>query len=337
MEHERRTTREDESILSDAAATGTGTGTSRGASQSGIGRKWSGRYFSQSDIEEIARIIAAGQQATRKQIAQRVCAALNWRRPNGELKEMRARVVLLRMHENGIIQLPPPRNNNGNRSRSRSKATGQKKNRKEPSEFRPTVVKRVDQLGPLQIERITREDTERNEQWRRYISDYHYLGWTPVVGAQLRYSISVEEELLALISFGAASWKVGSRDQWIGWDAEQREQRLPWIINNTRYLILPWVKSKNLASAILGTLAKRVIRDWSEAYGIEPVLMETFVDCERFAGTCYRAANWICVGQTKGRGKYDRRHQNATSVKDVWLYPLCPTPSRFLTSPIRLE
>ena len=147
---------------------------------------------------------------------------------------MRARVVLLRMHENGIIQLPPPRNSNGNgnRSRSRSKATGQKKNRKEPSEFPPTVVKRVDQLGPLQIERITREDTGRNEQWRRYISDYHYLGWTPVVGAQLRYSISVEEGLLALISFGAASWKVGARDQWIGWDAEQREQRLPWIINN---------------------------------------------------------------------------------------------------------
>lgn len=244
---------------------------------------------------------------------------------------MRARVVLLRMHERGIIQLPPPRRGNGNRTR----LTGiqQMKDGEMLAESPPTVLHRVDQLGPLKIEKITRKNGERNEQWRRYMSCYHYLGWTPVVGTQLRYWISVEDRVLALVSFGAASWKVGCRDRWIGWETEQREQRLPWIINNTRFLILPWVKSKNLASAILGALGKRVIHDWREAYGIEPVLLETFVDRERFAGTCYKAANWICVGQTKGRGKYDRRHQNRTPIKDVWLYPLHRRPSRILTAP----
>jgi hypothetical protein len=141
---------------------------------------------------------------------------------------------------------------------------------------------------------------------------------------------------IALLSFGAASWKVSCRDHWVGWEAEQREQRLPWIINNTRYLILPWVNSKNLASAILGAISKRVATDWETHYGIRPVLMETFVDSERYAGTCYKAANWLRVGQTKGRGKYDRRHQHKTPIKDVWIYPLSRNPARLLNpTPLR--
>jgi hypothetical protein len=148
----------------------------------------------------------------------------------------------------------------------------------------------------------------------------------------MRYWISVEGQELALVSFGAASWKVACRDHWIGWTPGQREQRLPWIINNTRYLILPWVNSRNLASMILGMLSKRVADDWEKVYGIRPGLVETFVDSERFAGTCYKAANWICVGQTKGRGKYDRRHQKKSPIKDVWTYPLRRNPAQFLKS-----
>lgn len=247
---------------------------------------------------------------------------------------MRARVVLLRMHERGLIKLPPPRTRSHNESRAKQIALLKK--RAKPRAQEP-IVKRVDQLDSLQIEILTRADRKRSEQWRHYLIAYHYLGWTPVVGSQMRYWISAGGQLLALVSFGSASWKVGCRDEWIGWDAEGREQGLPWIINNTRYLILPWVKSKNLASAILGALSKRVADDWERVYGIRPVLMETFVDAERFAGTCYKAANWRCLGQTKGRGKYDRRHRCKTSVKSVWIYPLRRNPERFLKSSARLR
>ena len=239
---------------------------------------------------------------------------------------MRARVVLLRMHESGHIQLPSPRNGNGNRTRHEQELLPID----EAEQNQSPIVKRADQLGELRIEIITRADRERNARWRNYLSHYHYLGWTPVVGAQLRYWISANDQVLALVSFGAASWKVGCRDRWIGWTPEQREQGLPWIINNTRYLILPWVNSKNLASKILGTLSKRVATDWEKAYGIRPALMETFVDRERFAGTCYKAANWTCVGQTTGRGKYDQHHQLKSPIKDVWTYPLRRNPSTFL-------
>lgn len=291
------------------------------------GGKWSGRYFSKRELEEIRQIIASDSEATRTDIARRVCEAIDWRRPNGELKAMRARVVLLRMHERGLIQLPPARTKNGNRTRHQREVPLER----DEQSHRP-VIKRADQLGELSIEIITSADRERNTLWRSYLSHYHYLGWTPVVGAQMRYWISVEGQELALVSFGAASWKVASRDHWIGWTPEQREQRLPWVINNTRYLILPWVNSKNLASMILGMLTKRVGYDWEKAYGIRPALVETFVDSERFAGTCYKAANWIRVGQTKGRGKYDRHHQQKSPIKDVWTYPLRRNPAQFLKS-----
>lgn len=235
---------------------------------------------------------------------------------------MRARVVLLRMHESGHIHLPPPRNGNGNQTR-------QQQPELKPKAL-PTINKRVDQLGELKIEILTSAHRQRNALWRSYLGHYHYLGWTPVVGAQMRYWISVEDQPLALASFGAAAWKVGHRDRWIGWESQEREEKLPWIINNTRYLILPWVKSKNLASAILGALSKRVAGDWEKAYGIRPVLVETFVDSERFAGTCYKAANWIHVGQTTGRGKYDRYRQTRTPLKDIWVFPLRRNPTRFL-------
>lgn len=242
---------------------------------------------------------------------------------------MRARVVLLRMHESGLIQLPRARNGNGNRTRHEQEApmldTAM-------GLSHPPIDKRVDQLGELSIEIITSANRDRNARWRSYLSHYHYLGWTPVVGSQLRYWISANGQTLALVSFGAASWKVGCRDRWIGWTPEQREQRLPLIINNTRYLILPWINSKNLASKVLGMLTKRVANDWEQTYGLRPALVETFVDSERFAGTCYKAANWVCVGQTKGRGKYDSHHRQESPIKDVWTYSLRRNSTQFLRS-----
>lgn len=152
---------------------------------------------------------------------------------------------------------------------------------------------------------------------------YHYLGHKTLPGAQLRYFIKSENgTVLALIGFGASAWKTAPRDQFIGWSKEQREKRLHLIVNNARFLILPWVRSKNLASKILGLMARELPERWRARYGYSPVLLETFVDSERFLGTCYKAANWICIGETTGRGKCDRDHSSVIIKKKIWVLPL---------------
>ena len=151
---------------------------------------------------------------------------------------------------------------------------------------------------------------------------YHYLGYQPLPGAQLRYLIQSAEQVLGALGFGAAAWKTAARDQWIGWDREQRERNLHLIINNARMLILPWIHSRNLASKVLSMAARRLPADWEHRYAYRPVLLETFVRKDRFKGTCYKAANWIYLGDTQGRGKLDVKHQNAVPVKKIFAYPL---------------
>ena len=151
---------------------------------------------------------------------------------------------------------------------------------------------------------------------------YHYLGHKPLPGAQLRYFVTLDEQIIAALGFGAAAWQTAPRDQFIGWSHEQRQKNLPLVVNNARFLIMPWVKSKNLASTILSMIARLLPTQWEDRYGIRPVLLETFVDTERFAGTCYKAANWIYVGKTKGRGKLGPAGKQSVPIKDLWLYPL---------------
>jgi hypothetical protein len=158
--------------------------------------------------------------------------------------------------------------------------------------------------------------------WNELIERYHYLKYKPLPGAQIRYLLFHGSHLLAALGFSAAAWKVAPRDQFIGWDHWQRRCNLHRIANNSRFLILPWVKVRNLASCILAAAAKRLGHDWMERYGYEPVLLETFVERARFRGTCYRAANWIYVGETQGRGKLDRQHRGLSTVKHIYLYPL---------------
>ncbi len=154
------------------------------------------------------------------------------------------------------------------------------------------------------------------------IERYHYLGYTPLSGAQIRYLVLGNSRLLAALGFGAAAWAVAPRDQFIGWSREQRKERLNLLVNNARFLILPWIDVHNLASYILAHIAKRLPQDWQALYGYRPLLLETFVQKDRFHGTCYRAANWIYVGETKGRGKLDRNHRHSLAIKDIYLYPL---------------
>jgi hypothetical protein len=158
--------------------------------------------------------------------------------------------------------------------------------------------------------------------WNELIERYHYLKYRPLPGAQLRYVVFHDASLLAVLGFSAAAWKVAPRDRFIGWNHEQRQRSLHRIVNNARFLILPWVKVRNLASRILAAAARRLPDDWRRRYGYEPVLLETFVDRARFRGTCYLAANWIHAGQTQGRGKLDRQHRGLSTVKHIYLYPL---------------
>ena len=161
--------------------------------------------------------------------------------------------------------------------------------------------------------------------WLRGLLDrYHYLGYTPMAGAQLKYLVYSGDRLLALLGFGASAWKIAPREWYIGWSDRKREENLKLVVNNARFLILPWVTSKNLASLLLSRVTARLPADWMQRYHYKPVLLETFVEKKRFTGASYRAANWKHVGATKGRGKMDRFNESALPVKDIYLYPLHP-------------
>jgi len=175
-------------------------------------------------------------------------------------------------------------------------------------------------LSPLLFRSV--DSPQDSLLWNELIERYHYLKYKPLPGAQIRYLVSHGDHLLAALGFSAAAWKVAPREQFIGWDDRQRRRNLHRIANNSRFLILPWVQVRNLASSLLAAAAKRLGDDWKERYGYEPVLLETFVDRERFRGTCYRAANWLYVGDTQGRGKLDRQHLGLSTVKHVYVYPL---------------
>jgi hypothetical protein len=271
-----------------------------------------GRRITVEDLNLIRQLINDHPGALRTEISRRVCLAWHWFKPDGGLKEMSCRVLLLKLHRDGLISLPLPRNGNHNgRKFERRSAAG------EPGAL---ITQPVGQLLPLQLQRIvTKKDSLL---WNELIERYHYLGYTPLPGAQIRYFIQSPQGLLAAIGFSAAAWKVEPRDHWIGWSKNSRVQNLRLIINNSRFLILPWVQSKNLASKILSLCAKQLPQDWQALYGYTPVLLETFVEKVRFTGTCYQAANWIWVGVTKGRGKLDRYNLCSLPVKDIYLFPL---------------
>jgi len=274
--------------------------------------RYCGRPFSRKEIERIRGLIAAEPRPNRAQLSRNVCEALHWVRPNGTLKDMSCRVAMLRMEKDGLIKLPPPQNGNGNGAIRPSLTAA--------SAPRQPVTAQAGHLGDLEICPVT--TPQQSSLWNELIQRHHYLGYQPLPGAQIRYLIfSANSQLLAVLGFGAAAWKVAPRDHYIGWTPEQRAQNLHLVVNNARFLILPWVNSRNLASRILALVAKRLPDDWRARYQYTPVLLETFVERQRFAGTCYRAANWIHIGQTQGRGKLDRQHKNATPIKDIYLYP----------------
>lgn len=275
-------------------------------------KRYSGRDFSEAEIEMIRQLIAVNFTSSRRRLSVLVCENLNWRKPNGTLKDMSCRVALLRMQDDGLITLQPAKPCSVNRPLVINHT---------PETEPGTPIKRaVHELDNIELHLVTSKKHSR--LWNEYIDRYHYLGYKKLPGAQLRYIITSGLDIIALLGFGASAWKTAPRDKFIGWTDEQRKKNLQLIVNNARFLILPWIQSKNLASKILAKAAKRLPDDWQKQYNYAPVLLETFVEIPRFTGGCYKAANWLHVGTTKGRGKLDRKMEAKLPKKDIWLFPL---------------
>lgn len=274
--------------------------------------RYCGRLFSNEEIDLIRQLIADDPRLNRAQLSRMVCDKLGWMRPDGRRKDMSCRVAMLRMHRDGLIILPKPKKGNGN-GRNRPRLTF-------ASDPREPISLPAGALGQLQFRPVN--NPSDSSLWNELVERYHYLGYKPLPGAQIRYLVFSENHLLAALGFGAAAWTIAPRDRFIGWTSEQRVANLHLVINNARFLILPWITSPNLASKILAGASKQLPQHWQTRYGYKPVLLETFVEKNRFHGTCYRAANWIHVGTTQGRGKLDRYNLYQLPVKDIFLYPL---------------
>lgn len=272
--------------------------------------RYCGRDFTEAEIELIRELLTIPKM-NRARLSRELCERLGWRRDNGALKDMSCRVALLRMHTDGLITLPPPRNPKPVTYRSYPHI--------EQAVLEPATLPNIN-LATLTVDPVlTKADSML---WNAYIQNHHYLGHQLMPGAQLRYFVRAAGHIIAALGFGASAWKVKPRDQVIGWTTEQRQRNLHLIVNNARFLILPWIRCKNLASRILALVSRRLPDDWQDRYAYRPVLLETFVEKPRFTGTCYKAANWQHLGDTQGRGKLDVLHRNDQPIKSIWIYPL---------------
>ena len=285
-----------------------------------------GRRISGVEIAEIQGLIEKNPQWSRWRVSQALAQSWRWYAASGQLKDMAARTLLLKLHERGLIVLP-----------ERRRAAHPRRLDPGPDLFdglpAAPVVASLSSLRPLQLQVVGPRDPDYR-RFQGYLRQHHYLGHRGPVGENLSYLIRSRAGVdLACVLFGAAAWQCAGRDQWIGWSAEQRAQGLPFIANNSRFLILPSVVVPHLASHVLSQIARRINGDWQRRYGHPLHLLETFVQQDRFQGTCYQAANWIRVGQTTGRTRQSQRHRdNAVHapVKDIYLYPLSADARRRL-------
>jgi len=274
-------------------------------------KRYCGRDFSVDDLLAITRLIEQNPTAKRAALSRQVCEMFDWVKPDGGLKDMTCRVAMLRMQADGVITLPASQM----RPRGRTECVVT-----EATDAQSPLLQPVHELAPLTIHQVAGAANSR--LWNEYIARYHYLGYTPLAGSQMRYFVFAGERLLALLSFGASAWKLAARDRFIAWEEAGRQKNLQLVVNNARFLILPWIQSKGLASKILSVVSRQLPNDWQQRYGYRPVLLETFVETPRHRGTCYKAANWINVGKTAGRGKKCHTHKQIIPIKDIWLYPL---------------
>ena len=270
-----------------------------------------GRVLEAHHIEQIRNLLLEYATLGRKAASLRLCELWDWRDALGRPKDMACRTMFLKLEARGLICLPP----------KRRRAGGPRHGAVAVDHDTSPVQCPLDQLQPIRLVDAT-ESNHNQRLFRHLIASYHYLGMRDV-GRNMKYmALGCDERPVACLLFGSAAWKTAARDQFVGWDAVTREKNLHLVANNTRFLILPWIRVANLASFLLARTAERIRQDWQRRYGYSLTMLETFVDRSRFDGASYRAANWIRVGQTTGRSRQDRFSTLSVPVKDVYLYPL---------------
>lgn len=277
-------------------------------------RKIQGRTVTDKDIKIIQSIIASNPNWHRTRISQELCHLWNWKNDTGKLKDIAARAMLRKLDKESLIDLPAPVRSANNAYRYQSK--------QEEPKYQP-IEERLSVIQPIQITQVKTQEQAR--LFRSLLSHFHYLGYSGPVGENLRYLVyDCKNRILGCLLFGAPAWRVASRDKYIGWDETDRRKGLSRIANNMRFLILPEVKVPHLASHLLGKISRRVSMDWNDKYGHPIALLETYVENNRFRGTCYKAANWVKAGETTGYTRNHRTGEPKVPIKSVWLYPLSP-------------
>jgi len=275
--------------------------------------QYRGRRVTHEDASFIRALIEAHPSDSRRALSRRLCEAWGWLQPNGHPRDMVCRGLMLALHRAGHIVLPPIRHVNPNPLARRRRPL--------PIEADESPIETsLSEMGPLDLRQIRR--TPEEAVFNALVEAHHYLGYTQPVGEHLKYIAYAGGRPVACMAWGSAPRHLGPRDRFIGWPPELRKQNIRFIAYNSRYLILPWVRVPHLASHLLGTMVRRLPREWDDLYGHPVHFAETFVYPDRFRGTCYRAANWIYLGQTTGRGKDDQTHRPSRPIKDVLGYPL---------------
>lgn len=282
-----------------------------------------GKAVTAQDAAFIQQLIDQNPTDSRRKLSVKLCQSWNWRQANGALRDMVCRSLMLCLHRAGHIQLPAKKFSPNNPLAKR----------RVPAK---TVIKqspieaKLSEIQPLWFKQVRRSSDEK--RLNALLAQYHYLGYTQPVGEHLKYIVYVQEQPIACLSWSSAARHIGCRDKFIGWSQAQRTVNLPLMAYNSRFLILPWVRVPHLASHILGRMRRILPNDWQQIYNHPIYYLETFVDKQRFGGTCYKAANWIYLGDTTGRGKNDQTHRPNRSIKAVWGYPLDKMFRTYLTT-----
>jgi hypothetical protein len=287
---------------------------------------FSGRTFSPDDLTLIREVIRDFSSLSLTELSNTLCELLEWKRPNGKLKFEECRALLEHLQASAVISLPALRKTSPFGPR-RIAATSQ-------SDPQSPITGSAGQLLPLSLELVQASNASLSSLFRQFIDRYHYLHYRVPFGASLRYlvhSARLPGRYLACLLFSSPAWRMAPRDAWIGWSDPERKRNLQYIVSNGRFLILPWVSVRGLASSILSLAARQLPADWLRLYGYRPLLLESLVDSSRFSGTIYRASNWIRLGQTQGRGRMDRDNvARGRAVKDIYVFPLCRNAQRRL-------
>jgi len=274
------------------------------------------RRIGPEDLQRIRELVVEEGEHGRTHLSRRLCRVWDWRQANGLFREIACRDLLRQLEARGLITLPA-------RLRA-ARRPGYRNRVRAPELPQPALPEGGLRDWRARIALTLVQSQAERQLFNGLMGTYHYLGYRQPTGAQLKYLACYEQGPLAALSFGPAAFQIGPRDQFIGWSARQREARRPWLVNNDRFLILPWIDVPQLASWLLSHCLRRLRLDWQQVYRQELALCETFVQQDRFAGCSYAAANWICVGATRGRGRNDRLNQAGLPIKTIWLYPLRP-------------